>query len=266
MSFGGCVSYLTEKKGAEVLVAEGVRSDSAQHMTDDFNRVRSLNPDLNKSVWHVSVSFAPEDKGKITEELMKAISKDYVDKFGLEQYAVIRHTDAKHEHFHLVGNRVKYDGKTVSDQFCAARGAELSNKLEVKYELTPAKEKGKRLEFTHQDKLKGNDKVKYEIYQAINKELPGAKSMEELKEKLKGYGITTDLKIQSTGRVYGVSFSKGQNCFKGSEVDKGFGINNIQKVIENTIKGILEKSIPGLKEISQVAGILKKGIDMGMDM
>ena len=252
MSFGGCVSYLTEKKGAEVLVAEGVRSDSAQHMTDDFNRVRNLNPDLNKSVWHVSVSFAPEDKGKITEELMKAISKDYVDKFGLEQYAVIRHTDAKHEHFHLVGNRVKYDGKTVSDQFCAARGAELSNKLEVKYELTHAKEKGKRLEFTHQDKLKGNDKVKYEIYQAIDKELPGAKSMEELKEKLKGYGISTELKIQS--------------CFKGSEVDKGFGINNIQKVIESTLKGILEKSIPGLKEIGKVAGILKKGIDMGMDM
>lgn len=265
-SFGGCVLYNLEKEKAEILQVEGVRMDTPQHMIDDFNHVRKVNPDLGKAVWHTSVSFAPEDKGKISEQLMKDIAKDYADKFNLEQYAVIRHNDAKHEHFHIIANRVKYDGKTVSDQFCASRGVELSHRLEKKYELTQALEKGKRLELTHQDKLRGAGKTKYEIYEAIQKELPSCKSVDELKGKLQIHGIHTELKMQSTGKVYGVSFAKGQNCFKGSEIDKKFGINNLTKIIENTIKQALGKTIPGLSQVNQVINIIKRGRGLKMDM
>ena len=263
-SFGGCVLYNLEKEKAEILQVEGVRMDSPQHMIDDFNHVRKVNPDLGKAVWHTSVSFAPEDKGKISEQLMKDIAKEYAEKFKLEQYAVIRHNDTKHEHFHIIANRVKYDGKTVPDQFCAYRGVELSQRLEKKYELTQALEKGKRLELTHKEKLRGAGKTKYEIYEAIQKELPHCKSVNDLKEKLQPHGINTELKIQSTGRVYGVSFSKGQNCFKGSEIDKKYGINNLSKIIENTLKMALEKTIPGLRQANQVKNIIKKGIDLSM--
>ena len=120
-SFGGCVSYCTEKERAEILQAEGVRMDSPQHMTADFNHLRKQNPELGKAVWHTSISFPTEDNGKITDEMMKSIAKDYAEKFRLEQYAVIKHNDAKHEHFHIIGNRVGYDGKTISDQYCGQR-------------------------------------------------------------------------------------------------------------------------------------------------
>lgn len=233
-SFGGCVGYLTEKDKAEILQVEGVRLDTPGHMTEDFNQVRKMNPDLGKAVWHTSISFAPDDK--VSPEMMKAIAKDYADKFGLEQYAVIRHHDAKHEHFHIIANRVKYDGQTVSDQFCAGRGVELSKRLEKKYKLTQAQEKGKDLNKTNMPKLHGANKTKYEIYQAIEKELPKSKSIEDLKEKLKGQGIDTDLKQQASGRIFGVSFKKGDHSFKGSEIDTKFGINNLSKAIETNIK------------------------------
>lgn len=230
-SFGGCVNYLTTKDKAEILHAEGVRIDSPQHMIDDFNQVRKINPDLGKAVWHTSVSFPEADREKITDDMMKNIAKEYANKFGLEQYAVIKHNDTRHEHFHIVANRVSYDGKTISDKFCGARGAEFSKYIEKKYELSTIKEK--HLNKTNIQSLHGHDKTKYEIYQAIKKDLQNSYSLDELKTKLHSQGIEMDIKTQSTGRIYGVSFTKGKESFKGSEIDKTLSINYLNKAIEN---------------------------------
>ena len=256
------MNYLTEKDKAQVLEAHGVRMDTAEHMTEDFNRIRKINPDLGNAVWHTSVSFPEADRGKVNDELMKSIAKDYAEKFKLEQYAVIKHSDAKHEHFHIVANRVKYNGKTVSDQFSASRGVELSKRLELKYELS--QDKTKHLELTNRQALRGHSKVKYEIYEAVQKELPKCKSIDDLKGKLEAYGIDTQLKMQSTGKVYGVSFAKGKECFKGSEIDKNLGINNLTKAIENIVKNALIKNVPGLSQVITIKNIIDKG--QGIDM
>jgi hypothetical protein len=258
-SFGGCVRYNLGRDQAEVLQAEGVRADCAQHMVDDFNHVRKQNPELSKSVWHTSISFAPEDK--VSEQLMKDIAKDYVDKFKLEQYAIIRHVDQGQTHFHIVGNRVKYDGQTVSDQFCASRGVELAQRLEKKYELTQARTVGKRLNLTHEDKLQGADKTKYEIYRAVQKELPQSKSLEDLQTKLKSHGITADIKTQSTGKVYGITFAKDGNVFKGSAIDKNLAVQQLSKTLETVLKNL----VPGLSQATKVLKIAK-GLSHGMEM
>jgi len=252
-SFGGCVRYNLEKEKAEVLYTEGLREDTPAHMTDDFNFQRKANPELGKAVWHTSISFAPEDE--VTDELMMSVAEDYAKKFKLEQYAVIRHNDAGHAHFHIIANRVGYDGKTISDQYCAARGVELSRRLEKKYALHH--QEGKRLEKTHKEKLHGKDKAKYEIYEAVQKELPKSKSMEDLQTKLKPHGVNTVINEQ------GLSFSKGAQHFKASAVDKNFGLKTMLKTIENMLTKALEKALPGLREISLVKNVTKKGFDRG---
>lgn len=254
--------YNLERDEAQVIHAEGVRVDSAQHMVDDFNHVRKQNPELGQAVWHTSVSFPPDDRAKVNEELMKSIAKDYADKFKLEQYAVIRHVDQGQEHFHIIGNRVKYDGQTVSDQFSASRGVELSHRLEKKYELTEARTVGKRLDLTHIDKLQGATKEKYEIYKAVQQELPKCKSLEDLQTKLKTHGIDTDIKAHSSGQVYGVSFKKDGMAFKGSAIDKTLGAQQLNKTIENTLKHAIENVVPGL---SQATKVLKVGKALGRD-
>lgn len=255
-SFGGCVGYNLGRDGAEILHAEGVRIDTPQHMTEDFNHIRKLNPDLGKAVWHTSISFAPEDV--VTPELMQSIAKDYVDKFGLEQYAVIRHTDQGQQHFHIVGNRVKFNGKTVSDQYSAQRGVELSGRLEKKYNLTEAKSVGKRLNLTHEDKLTGATKVKYEIFKAVNQELPKSKSLDELKTNLAARGIETELKAKD-GKVYGIAFAKNGKAFSGSAIDKTLGF---QKII-HALESVLKNAIPGVSQVTKVLRI-GKGLTQGM--
>jgi hypothetical protein len=239
--------------------------DTAQHMTEDFNQLRKQNPELGKAVWHTSISFAPEDK--VSPELIQNIAQDYVNKFKLEQYAIIQHHEQGQTHFHIIGNRVNYEGKTISDQYCALRGVELSERLEKKYELTQSKTVGKRLELTHQDKLQGATKTKYQIYEAVQKELPKCKSIEELKTKLKTQGIEAEIKLNSKGQAFGVSFKKDGLSFKGSAVDKSLGINQlnktIEKTLENTLKQAVKNVVPGLSQVSQVLKITKslgKGI------
>ncbi len=255
-SFGGCVRYNLGRDEAEILHAEGVRMDTPQHMTEDFNQVRKLNPDLGKAVWHTSISFAPEDV--VTPELMRDIAKDYVDKFGLEQYAVIRHVDQSQQHFHIIGNRVKFNGKTVSDQYNAQRGVELSGRLEKKYGLTEAKAVGKRLDLTHEDKLTGPNKVKYEIFKAVNQELPKCKSLDELRTNLKTHGIETEFKAKE-GKVYGIAFAKEGKAFSGSAIDKTLGMKQLTTALESALK----TAIPGLSQATQ---ILKLGKNIGRSM
>ncbi|RZJ93174.1 MAG: relaxase/mobilization nuclease, partial [Hymenobacter sp.] len=88
-SFGGVVRYQFEgrkeqpsDKQAEVLVAVGVRADSAAHMSADFNRGRQLNPNLGQAVWHTSLSFNPDDAAKLDSVKMLAIAEGYVQKMG----------------------------------------------------------------------------------------------------------------------------------------------------------------------------------------
>jgi hypothetical protein len=270
-SFGGCVRYLLGKENAEILHAEGVSVENAQQMTEDFNHTRKINPDLGNAVWHASVSFAPEDKGKVSEGLMEEIAQDYANKFKLEQYAVIRHHDKGHEHFHIIANRVGYEGNTISDQFCASRGVELAKQLEVKYELTQAQEKGKNLGQTNEKALHGHDKTKYEVYKEVKKEMEHCRTFDELKEALKDKGINVELKTQSTGRAYGVSFSKGKECFKGSEVDKTMSFGNLQKTmgvnikkaIDNKVEKATEKTIE--KTLGNINPIVK-GISIVKDI
>jgi len=62
-----------------------------------------------------------------------------------------------------------------------------------------------------------------------------------------------------------VSFAKGAECFKGSEIDKNFGINNLTKTLESIAKRLLGKAIPGLDQVKLIKGIIEKGIS-GMEM
>jgi len=258
-SFGVNVSYLTQdEKKYEVIHAEGVRMDKPENMVKDFNYQRKMNPNLGQAVWHSSFSFSHADKGKVTNELIKNIAEDYAKKVGLDQYAVIRHNDTKHEHFHFIGNRVNEQGKSVSDKFSASRGVEFSKAIEQKYNLDQDKEK--HIEKTNFQKLSPEQKTKYEIYQAIKQELPKCSSIYDLQRNLQDKNIETNIHAQSTGRVSGISFRKNDLNFKGSEIDKNFSVNNLKQTIFKALD--LSKNInPNI-----ITKTLRKGLDMSQGM
>jgi len=56
-SFGGCVRYVTGKKDAKLLAAEGVLLENRQSIIDSFEAQSSLNPRLGRKVGHISLNF-----------------------------------------------------------------------------------------------------------------------------------------------------------------------------------------------------------------
>ena len=52
------------------------------------------------------------------------------------KYIMFRHEDAGHPHFHILVNRIGYDGSVVSDSNDYARSEKVLRDLERKYNLT----------------------------------------------------------------------------------------------------------------------------------
>ncbi len=228
-SFGGIVRYVMEKDRAEMLDTWGIRSFNSILATQDFNNVRIQNPKVKNAVWHASLSFAYDDK--LTRDQMIAIGKDYLEKIGLydHQYLMVRHHDTRHEHIHIVANRVGYKGKVVSDQWCRNRTAHVCDLLEEKYGLTIARKQGRRSSIIN-DKVPDKKWIKQKIRLSLSSCIEhGISDFNKLKEALKEEGIDVLFHTQSTGRINGISFRYKNFTFKGSSIDKSFSFRRLAR-------------------------------------
>jgi len=91
-SFGGICRYVFEEdKQAEVLAAEGVRTDSAARMAADFNAQRELNPALGRAVMHVALAWPPGEELNNAQmtELACAYLKEMKVDAGNTQWALV---------------------------------------------------------------------------------------------------------------------------------------------------------------------------------
>lgn len=94
--FAGCVRYVLNDKH-ELLEAEGVLADSAESIIRSFAMQHSMRGEITKPVGHIPISFAPEDKHKMTNEFMLQLAKEYMQEMGIRntQYIVVRHHNWK---------------------------------------------------------------------------------------------------------------------------------------------------------------------------
>jgi hypothetical protein len=236
-SFGGVVRYQFEgrkeqpsDKQAEVLVAVGVRSDSAIHMTADFNRGRQLNPNLGQAVWHTSLSFNPDDAAKLDSVKMLAIAEGYVQKMGLDktQYAIIRHHDQPdNQHLHIIANRVGDDGQTIKDGQNFFRSKQALKELIQEHGLTPPQ--GLRAEKQHPAQLQGAELTKHELRQALHQALATATDRPALLATLQTQQISAREFANKSGEVTGISFEKYGTVFKGSQLGRGYSLAGINQ-------------------------------------
>ena len=236
-SFGGVVRYQFEgrkeqpsDKQAEVLVAVGVRDDSAAHMSADFNRGRQLNPNLGQAVWHTSLSFNPDDAAKLDSVKMRAIAEGYVQKMGLDktQYAIIRHHDQPdNQHLHIIANRVGDDGQTIKDGQNFFRSKQALKELIQEHGLTPPQ--GLRPEKQHPAQLQGAELTKHELRQALHQALATATDRPALLATLQAQQISAREFATKSGQVTGISFEKDGTVFKGSQLGRGYSLAAIEK-------------------------------------
>jgi hypothetical protein len=234
-SFGGCIQYNVLKKDAAILDADGIRIDKIAHIIDDFNRQRKMNPGLGQAVGHISLSWSPNDKDKLSDEIMVSIAKEYLQKMKIQdtQVLMVRHKDRDHPHIHIVYNRVNNEGKTIPDSFQRQKNVKICKELTLEHGLYI----GQGKQMVNRQQLKGIDKLKYELHDTIKAVSLKVNSMSELKQELAKQGIGMLYKYKSgTKEVQGISFSKGEHKFKGSEIDRSLSYGNLSKAIDEQVQ------------------------------
>ena len=190
-----------------------------------------MNPALGQAVGHIALNWSPNDKPKLSDELMLAVAHEYLVKMKIQetQLLIVRHHDKTHPHLHIVYNRVDNRGKTISDKYQHVKNAKVCKELTLKHGFFMATGK----EQVNRQQLKGADKVKYELFDAIRSEVRWVKSMDDLQSRLSAKGIEMLYKFKSgTTEVQGISFAKDGYKFKGSEIDRSMSYGNLVKAIE----------------------------------
>lgn len=240
-SFAGVLKYVFSKgEDSECLEINGVMYGSIHSMATCMDVQASMNDKVKNKVCHVSLNFSAVNKDILTNEMMLRIAHEYMQRMGFKdtQYVIVRHHDRDHPHLHIVINRVDSEGKTISDKNDRDRGKDICLALTKKYGLHIAAGK----DHVKRDRLRGGDKTKYEIYDAICAVLPKCKNWAELQKALLHYGVEVELKYRSgTLDVQGVKFIKDGIAFSGSKVDRNFSYSKLSRKLEANLAASVKK-------------------------
>lgn len=131
-----------------------------------------------------------------------------------------------------MANRVDNDGNTISDSNDNVRNVKVCKALTKEYGLYFSKGKMN----VKRDRLRGKDKVKYQIYDAIKAALPHCNCWADLCEKLAKQGIGVHFKLdRRNGNIVGVSFTKNEISFSGSRIDRSMSFYKLDRLFGNQI-------------------------------
>ena len=234
-SFRGVLNYLHEKEGSRI-IGGNMAGDNPRIMSAEFAVSRTLNPRLQKAVYHSSLSLPKTEH--LDDDTWSAIAESYLAgmEFNESQYVVYRHSDKDHDHVHIVASRIRItDGTTVNDSWDYVRSEKLIRELEHKYELTPtvsSNQKQHRGQTTGEMRLverTGEASVRTELQQAIDSQTDSPITMPELINRLKELGIDAKLSITRTGKVRGISYKLDGVATSGTHLGKAYTFGGLQK-------------------------------------
>ena len=233
-NFGGLVNYANDivKKDAVVVASYGVSLTSNAAITASFKAQAKARSGVKNFVGHISLSFSPNDKEKVNNDLMAQIAREYMRRMGIvnTQFVVFRHQDQPHPHVHIIYNRVNNDGDAIMGDCNFRKSAAITKALTREYGLTF----GNGKKNVRRERLKGKDVIKYRIYDEVNASLKSCSSWQDLCKVLSPKGISLDFVRDSDGSVRGVTFTDNDSnvTFAGGKIDNSLSFDSINQFLE----------------------------------
>jgi hypothetical protein len=240
-SFRGALRYNQEKvaQGKGEVLDHSFLNTSERDIMKEVAMVRVQRPDLKKYFYHTSINF-PKDEN-VSNSLMIKIGREYLkaNGFNQHQYIMFRHKDAGHPHFHILVNRIGYDGSVVSDSNDYARSEKVLRNLERKYNLTQvvesreAKERALSNNEIAMMKRINNPSAKVAMQVIIGDVLKSKDQINtnEFISKLEASGVKVLFNQASTGYVSGISYSYQGMVMQGSKLGNAFKWSTIKNTV-----------------------------------
>ena len=231
--FGGVINYMLSKQGgkAMVLASNNIGFTDQNLCVREFALQASMRPNVQKPVCHTILSFSSSDTERLTDDVMVKIANEYLEKMGYgdTQSLIVRHSDRHHPHLHICINRIGNNGKTISDHNEKYRSTKICRELTERYGLTI----GEGKQEVNRSRLRGEDKLRYEIFDTIKSILPQSQTWKDFVAELEQQGITTRFKTKgNTDVVQGITFEKDGCSFSGSKIDRTCSFSRLNAEIE----------------------------------
>lgn len=217
------------------IIGGNMSGRTEQELAREFEVISRQRPEIEKPVHHASLSSHEKD-GISVEEWLEIAAK-YVERMGYGDapYVVIQHRDGATDHVHIVTSRVDLRGNVVSDWQCKERAEAVLRDIEREHGLQQIKSsheveraaptRGEIEHFNRTGELSAKMALQGHVEQAL-RDFPTAT---EFIERLQLSGIETIPYVQKDGRMTGVSFRKGRELMKGSDLGRGFSWNALQR-------------------------------------
>jgi hypothetical protein len=244
----GTLNYVFGKEGMQVLGYGNTFSQGiSQKFFGDVLHFQGQRNATKNRYAHISLSLPHGEH--LDDSAFYKISEEYMENmgYGEQPYVVVRHTDTKHEHVHIVTTNVKEDGKVLGIFNSYRRNIATHQHLEKKYGLSPSpspKTKQERqlpiyrlpeLQFG-MDADKGTKYYLQDVLNGINQKYK-VRSFEELARLVKPYHIEIRTTKNESGRIgvkFGLDNQKGYRTsfINGSSVHRELSGPKLQKVFD----------------------------------
>lgn len=253
---GALANYvLGENKGYE-LDRNLLCGTTPKEIVEEMKMIQDLNQRaINKTI---SLVLSPDIKdGKnLSDDELRTMTKDYMNKLGIDtekqQYIAFVHTEKEHKHIHIIANRVKPNGKLISDNHIGKRAQWIAHEIAKEKGLVSAKE---RMFENIKNIEKGTDSLKTEIYkkhQEVLKQNPQSFQNWIKQMDLKGLEVKPTINKQGQIQGFRILDKETKNDFKASEIHRSMSASNLIKSglkndlnhnLDTTLKRVQSKQI-----------------------
>jgi hypothetical protein len=253
---GALANYvLDENKGYE-LDRNLLCFSSPKEMVEEMKMIQDLNQRATNKTFSLVLSPHSEDGKTLSDEKLKTITRDYLNKLGIDtekqQFIAFVHTEKKAKHVHIIANRVMPNGKLISDNHIGKRAQWIAHHLAKEHQLISAKE---RMFENVKNIEKGTDSLKTEIYkkhQEVLKQNPQSFQNWIKQMDLKGLQLKPTINLRGELQGFRILDKETQKDFKASEIHRSMSCSNLIKGglkndlnhnLDTTLKRVQSKQI-----------------------
>lgn len=233
--FRGVLDYAY--KSTAVVIGGNMSGTNARDLATEFGVARQMRPDVDKPVWHCSLSLPAGEK--ISDEKWLKIADKFMKDMeftSLNQYHFVKHEDTDKQHIHIIANRVGLDGSLWYGKREALKAIDITQKLEKEFGLVATvgleNKNGKKSLTKGEIEMSlrtGDAPAKQILQNTIDTALNGKQSIFAFIEKLENAGIKAIPNVAKTGKMNGFSFEIDGIYFKGSQLGKKYSWNELIK-------------------------------------